>query len=218
MDLSVVNNVQIEVTIGGEREITSGDDDCMDGIEPLKQDAGVQRILFGTFYIDNLINDPKRVHHYTSFQDYNHFMLFYHCLGLAVHKLNYQCQSLSPKDQLFLTLIKLRQAKEDLELSFFFSISESTVSKIVLCWINFLYFQLSELNIWPSREIIDMHMPEDFKRKFPNTRVILDATEIHIQKPSHVDAQSVTWSSYKHKNTMKSTIGCTPRGIWRLCK
>lgn len=212
MDFSVVNNVQMEVTIGGEREITSGDDDCMDGIEPLEQDAGVQCTLLGTFSIDNLINDPKRVHYYTSFQDYNHFMLFYHCLGPAVHELNYQCQSLSPKDQLFLTLIKLRQAKEDLELSFFFSISESTVSKIVLCWINFLYFQLSELNLWPSREIIDMHMPEDFKRKFPNTRVILDATEIPIQKPSHVDAQSVTWSSYKHKNTMKSMIGCTPRG------
>lgn len=80
MDFSVVNNVQMEVTIGGEREITSGDDDCMDGIEPLEQDAGVQCTLLGTFSIDNLINDPKRVHYYTSFQDYNHFMLFYHSL------------------------------------------------------------------------------------------------------------------------------------------
>ena len=94
VDLSVVNNVHMEVTIGGEREITSGDD-CMNGIEPLEQDAGVQRTLLGTFYIDNLINDPKRVHYYTSFEYYDHFMLFYHCLGPAVHKLNYQCQSLS---------------------------------------------------------------------------------------------------------------------------
>ncbi|CAC5401581.1 unnamed protein product [Mytilus coruscus] len=45
-----------------------------------------------------------------------------------------------------------------------------------------------------------------------NYRVILDATETPIQKPSHVDAQSVTWSSYKHKNTIKTMIGCTPRG------
>lgn len=53
MDFSVVNNVQMEVTIGGEREITSRDDDCMDGIEPLEQDAGVQCTLLGTFSIDS---------------------------------------------------------------------------------------------------------------------------------------------------------------------
>jgi len=97
VDLSFVNNVQMEVTIGGEREITSGDDNCMDGIDPLEQDARVQCTLLGTFSIDNVINDPKRVHYYTSFQDYDHCMLFYYCLGPAVHELNYQCQSLSKR-------------------------------------------------------------------------------------------------------------------------
>ncbi|XP_062614575.1 uncharacterized protein LOC134276331 [Saccostrea cucullata] len=79
-------------------------------------------------------------------------------------------------------------------------------------WINFMYFQLKELDIWPSREIIDKHMPEDFSKKFPSTRVILDATEIPFQKTSDVIAQSVTWSGYKHRNTLKTMIGCTPRG------
>ncbi|CAC5401111.1 unnamed protein product [Mytilus coruscus] len=69
-----------------------------------------------------------------------------------------------------------------------------------------------EINIWPSRDIVTDYMPDDFKYKFATTRVILDATETPIQKPSHVDAQSVTWSSYKHKNTIKTMIGCTPRG------
>lgn len=55
-------------------------------------------------------------------------------------------------------------------------------------------------------------MSLDFRRKFPQTRVILDATEIPIQKPSHVDSQCVTWSSYKHRNTLKTMVGCTPRG------
>jgi hypothetical protein len=183
-----------------------------DGIEPLQMDKGEQCSLIGTFCIDSCINDPERVKFYTSFENYNHFMLFFNCLGPAVLELNYQCLSLHPKDQLFLTLIKLRQAKEDIELSFMFNISESTVSKIIICWINFLYFQLKELDIWPSRDSIDEHMPEDFKRKFPSTRVILDATETPIQKPSNVDAQSVTWSQYKHKNTLKTMIGCTPRG------
>ena len=55
-------------------------------------------------------------------------------------------------------------------------------------------------------------MPQDFKQKFPTTRVILDATEMPIQEPSDVNIQSLTWSSYKHKNTVKTMVGCTRRG------
>ncbi|XP_063408734.1 uncharacterized protein LOC134692214 [Mytilus trossulus] len=55
-------------------------------------------------------------------------------------------------------------------------------------------------------------MPVDFKRKFPRTRVIFDATQIPIQKSQDVNIQSVNWSSYKHKNTVKTMVGCTPRG------
>lgn len=168
--------------------------------------------VLGYFSIEKLKSHPKKVQYYTSFQDYDHFMFFYHCLGPAVNHLSYKSSLIMPKDELFLTLIKLRQAKEDTELSFFFNISETTVSKIVVTWINFLYYQLRELDIWPSRKVVDQHIPSDFKRKFPRTRVILDATEVPIQKPSHVDSQCATWSSYKHRNTLKTMIGCSPRG------
>ncbi|CAC5392327.1 unnamed protein product [Mytilus coruscus] len=211
VDSSVVNNVQLEVEVGNEAEVKEECDD-LDGIEPMHQEMGVQCTILGRFSIENLVNDPKRIQYYTSFRDCDHFMLFFNCLGPAVNELNYQCLSLTPKDQLFLCLMKLRQNKEDLELSFLFEVSESTVSKIVITWINFMYFQLKEINIWPSRDIVTDYMPDDFKYKFATTRVILDATETLIQKPSHVDAQSVTWFSYKHKNTIKTMIGCTPRG------
>lgn len=95
-----------------------------------------------------------------------------------------------------------------------FHVSESTVSKIIKIWINFLYFQLKELEeqFWLSKEVINEHMPKDFEKKFPNTRVILDATEQPIHKPSHIEVQSKTWSSYKHKNTLKTMVGITPNG------
>ncbi|CAC5380160.1 unnamed protein product [Mytilus coruscus] len=184
VDSSVVNNVQLEVEVGNEAEVKQECDD-LGGIEPMHQEMGVQCPILGRFSIENLVNDPKRIQYYTSFRDYDHFMLFFNCLGPAVNELNYQCLSLTPKDQLFMCLMKLRQNKEDLEL---------------------------KINIWPSRDIVTDYMPDDFKYKFATTRVILDATETPIQKPSHVDAQSVTWSSYKHKNTIKTMIGCTPRG------
>lgn len=91
-------------------------------------------------------------------------------------------------------------------------ISESAVSRIFNTWVNFLYFQLKELEMWQSKEVVNDFMPQDFKQKFPTTRIILDATEMPIQKPSNVNVQSLTCSSYKHKNTVKTMVGCTPRG------
>lgn len=108
--------------------------------------------------------------------------------------------------------MKLRQAKEDVELALFFGISESSVSHIFNTWLNFMYYQLKELCIWPSKDIIQQFMPTDFGRVFSNTRVILDAAELPINKPSDVNAKSITWSTYKHKNTLKTMIGCTPKG------
>lgn len=132
----------------------------------------------GKFGIDSFQYDDKTVNYYTGFDDYDHFMLFFHCLGPVAYDLEYKCALLDPKDQLFMTLMKLRQAKDDLELAMLFKISESTVSRIVIQWINFLYFYLKDLEIWPSKDIIEDTMPADFKKKFPNTRVILDATEV----------------------------------------
>lgn len=178
-----------------------------------QHDQGIQCELLSKFSVENFHDNPKAIQYYTGFTDFNHFMFFFHCLGPAAFNRNNQFSSLPHIDQLFLTLMKLRQAKDDIELSFFFNISESTVSRIVTTWINFLYFQLKEITIWPSRELIDKYMPADFKHKFPSTRVILDATEIPIQKPLDVNGQSITWSSYKHKNTVKTMVGCTPKGV-----
>ncbi|XP_056010013.1 uncharacterized protein LOC130051679 [Ostrea edulis] len=162
--------------------------------------------------IENFKDNADAVSYYTGFSNYDQFMIFYHCLGPCVNELDYKCVTLEPRDQLFLTLMKLRRAKEDFELSLFFQVSVSTVSRIVTTWINILYFQLKEMNIWPSQDTVQDFMPSNFAEKFANTRVILDATEIPVEKPSDVNAQSITWSNYKHRNTIKAMIGVTPRG------
>ncbi|XP_076067689.1 uncharacterized protein LOC143040483 [Oratosquilla oratoria] len=114
------------------------------------------------------------------------------------------------EDQLFLTIIKLRQDKDDIEVSILFRISQTYASKIVNVWINFMFFQLQEINFWPERNTVQDLMPVNFKKQFPSTRVILDATEVPIQKPSNVNSQSAKFSTYKNRNTLKTMIGCTP--------
>ena len=162
--------------------------------------------------IERLEANPVMVKYYTGFEDYDHFMLIFNILGPNVDCIGLNGCGLSARNQLFLVLMKLRQAKDDLELSFFFGISEAVVSKVITTWVNFMYFQLKELNIWPSRETINSNMPKHFKQLFPSTRVILDATEIPIQKPTNANMQSGSFSSYKNRNTLKVMVGCTPKG------
>lgn len=69
-------------------------------------------------------------------------MLIFNILGPAAFDLNYKCGLFSPQDQLFLTLIKLRQAKDDVGLVMLFQVCESTVSKIIETWINFFVFPI----------------------------------------------------------------------------
>ena len=56
-------------------------------------------------------------------------------------------------------------------------------------------------------------MPACFKEHYPNTRVILDCTELFIQMPSSFRAQSQTYSTYKSHNTAKGLIGIAPNGF-----
>ena len=44
-------------------------------------------------------------------------------------------------------------------------------------------------------------------------RVILDATEIYVQKPHLPELQQMTFSNYKNCNTYKGLVGISPEGV-----
>lgn len=56
-------------------------------------------------------------------------------------------------------------------------------------------------------------MPESFKIYYPNTRVIIDCTEIHTECPPTVKQRVQMYSDYKHGYTVKFLLGCTPCGF-----
>ena len=122
-------------------------------------------------------------------------------------------RALSVEDELLLTLVKLRHNFPESDLALRFGISQSTVSRIFCAWIRCLYHSFREIPIWPPRKHIDIFMPESFKAKYPTTRVIIDATEFHIEKPANPDVQAATWSNYKNTNTLKLLVGVTPNGV-----
>lgn len=121
-------------------------------------------------------------------------------------------RALEPIDEFFLVLTRLRLGSLEQDLAERFRISTATVSRICTTWIKFLDKQLRPLITWPSRSLIDKHMPSQFRELYPTTRVILDCTEIFTEKPSSLPVQSATYSNYKHHNTFKGLIGISPVG------
>ena len=65
----------------------------------------------------------------------------------------------------------------------------------------------------PNGEEVKQQFPKSFK-KYPEPRVIIDATEFFIEKPTSPCAQKSTWSDYKHHNTVKLLVGIAPCGAF----
>ena len=128
------------------------------------------------FSILDIKEDPEAIKYYTSFESYKHFLHILHCLGPAAYELDYKSRILDTENEFFLFMIKLRVNTEDQDLAFRFGISRPTVHRIFHTWLTFLYFQLRGVVKFLPRDVIDSTMPKDFKKKYPRTRIILDAT------------------------------------------
>ena len=74
---------------------------------------------------------------------------------------------------------------------------------MLISWINYIYFSLGAVPIWPTEDQIHQSMPDSFKNTYPNTRCILDCTELFCQSPSSLEAQSSLYSFYKYHVTLR---------------
>lgn len=165
-------------------------------------------------------NNDSVISFYTGFETYQKFHFVYSTLSPMVHLINYygsHVQNISTEDQFFMTMMKLRQNKCNFELAQFFQISQTTVYNIFITWINFIDQLWKKLNIWPDKDLVHYYMPDSFKQYDKNTRVIIDGTEMKIQKPGNPVSQQASWSSYKHSNTLKVLVGATPGGLLSYC-
>lgn len=103
-------------------------------------------------------------------------------------------RALKAIDEFFLVMCHLRQGFAEEHLSKLFHISLLTVSHIFISWVNFMYLKFVQINMWPSRTVIDNTMPEAFKAKYSATRVIIDCTEVRCQMPSSLQLNGELFS------------------------
>lgn len=171
------------------------------------------------FCIENLQSELKKdeLNFYTGFNSCEHFWLVFNILGPAVNHLLYypsgcamNVRILTPANEFLLTIVKLRRNMINKELALKFDISEALVSRIFITWINFLYCQFKELNIWTPLKVAEENLK--FKGRKCTSTVIIDCTEIKIDQPKNPVSQQLTYSTYKSSNTLKVLIGISCTG------
>uniref|UniRef100_A0A8C1IJI6 THAP-type domain-containing protein n=1 Tax=Cyprinus carpio TaxID=7962 RepID=A0A8C1IJI6_CYPCA len=119
--------------------------------------------------------------------------------------------SLPPRDQLFITLIKLCQNPSFFFLSHVLKMPQTTVRQIFIRWLDLMYGKISILVHWPDRECFLM-IPPEMKAQFPRLTAIIDCFEIRTEYPSNLKARAKSYSNYKKWTTVKYLIACSPSG------
>lgn len=179
--------------------------------------------------VSYVTEDDEKCKFYTGLT-WSQFLCLWEFLGPAKNKLSYCDQptkntekspskrpgpkrKLTPMDELFLTLLRLRTGLLNVDLGYRFGIANSTVSKIFHTWIQFLYLSFSCLRdrMFAPREVVAKNLPSSF-RKFKGIRVIIDCSEFFVEKASNFQQQGNMYSSYKSHATYKVLVGCAPSG------
>lgn len=122
-------------------------------------------------------------------------------------------RALSAFQSLMLTLMHIRLNTPLQHLAYIFCVSKTTSSKVFHETIHVLYHRLKPVVFWPDRQSIRTSLPVQFL-EYPWKRCvsIIDCFEIFTERPSTSDASALTWSNYKHNNTIKYLISITPQG------
>lgn len=154
---------------------------------------------------------PQFIHLFSSLGTAVDNLAYYKSKGSGKRQRIKTKMKLSPQNQLFLTLVRLRVGLLHKDLAYRFKLSISTVSTIVTTWIQLLYSRFKKLDMFPDRQILRHYRPASFL-KYPNCRVIIDGFEIFTQSPRNFEQQGNVYSAYKNHATFKFLIGISYTG------
>ena len=126
----------------------------------------------------------------------------------------WKVEAISLEDQVFITLMKLKQNYTNLHLAQLFSCSVATVSNIVLTFVHVLHSLLFKdiMTTIPSRMKNKLCSPSSFSQ-YSTCRIIIDCTDLEIATPKLMSEQSATYSTYRGMNSFKVIIGVAPNAV-----
>ncbi|KAF2898660.1 hypothetical protein ILUMI_07515 [Ignelater luminosus] len=109
-------------------------------------------------------------------------------------------------------MMRLKLDLSFVSLAILFQISSKSVKRYFNRTIQHLSSLLKPVIRFPSKEEIAANIPNCF-RNYQSTRIVLDCTEMYIEKSKCLRCRVKTYSHYKSRHTVKFLIGVTPSGL-----
>ena len=78
------------------------------------------------------------------------------------------------------------------DIAYRFNVSQQDVSVIFRTWINYMFYRMGEISLWPKHDVLSKYMPQGFYNKFPRTFAKLDCTVLSPFFPDVVDDVAVS--------------------------
>ena len=158
----------------------------------------IQRSLFR---LENIKDDDEMVKFHTGIPDQVTLMAFYEeileddaksmRLWTGKNSKNFYTDSKTDRhsklpltEQFFMTLVRLCLGLLEQDLVKRFGMSVSSVSRTTATWINLMFHSFKVIERFPPWHIVEKHMPEAFRKEYPNTRLTIDTTELQVERPS----------------------------------
>lgn len=185
--------------------------------------------LSSKFCLERFSASDEDIRFFTRFASHAHLMAFWKQIEPATHKIVQVTRArsvsktdpvphtanatiLQPIDEFFLFMNYLSLGLMQKDLAHRFRVHQSTVSRIINTWANFLYTVLGAVGIWLDEDTVKAHLPDVFQ-DFTDTQIILDCTELRCQTPNSLLLQSEVFSTNKSHCTFKGLIGMAPHGM-----
>lgn len=183
-------------------------------VKSLQATLSVKSRLKREFFVEDVMKNYDSVKFYNGIPTLGCLNMLVNLITLEAHKLKYWDKnkdkklkyqtspvtkpgpksSFSVLEKLLICLVRLRFGLVGRQLADIISISQAQESRICTTWVCFLSTLFKDtLALWPSKEAVKKNLPPSF-RKYPNTRIIIDCTEVFIEKPTSPYAQRATWS------------------------
>lgn len=162
------------------------------------------------FCITDLISNDTEMNAFTGV----HSIPLFNAVCEAVRLLETNTDSflLNISDRIFLVLMKLKLDISFICLSVLFQVTPQTCKNYFQYTVQLMAIALKTVIYLPEKEAILHNMPECFK-DFKNTRLVLDCTEVPVQKSRCLNCRMRTYSHYKGTTTIKFLIGALPSGM-----
>ncbi|XP_023235888.1 uncharacterized protein LOC111635224 [Centruroides sculpturatus] len=119
--------------------------------------------------------------------------------------------TLSTKVKIVLVMMQVKLALSFACVSVLFQIFISC-RRIFFNIIAYLSQVLGAVIVWPSKEEIMKNLPLCFQ-KYRKVCLILDCTEVLVEKPKYISCRILTYFHYYGKHTVKVLVGIVPSGL-----